>query len=71
MQEWEYMLLTVIFGDNDIVRSVNRSGMAIFRDVKMSIVDEYMAGLKDEGWEVESVHPIEIGETYEFRKLME
>jgi hypothetical protein len=71
MQKWEYMLLTVILDDNDIVRSVTRSGTAILRDVNMSILHEYMDRLKDQGWEVESVYRIEMAETHELKRLVE
>ena len=71
MQKWEYLLLTVIFDDNDAVRSVTRSGKAILRDVNISILHQYLDRLKDEGWEVESVHAVETAKTYELKRLVE
>jgi len=71
MQKWEYLLLTVIFDDNDTVRSVTRSGKAILRDVNILILHQYLDRLKDEGWEVESVHTVETAKTYELKRLVE
>jgi len=70
MQKWEYMLLTVLLDDDDVVRSVARSGMTILRNVNISILREYMDRLKDQGWEVESEHSVETATTYELKKLV-
>ena len=71
MQKWEYSLLTVIFDDNDVVRSVTHSGKPILRDVNITILHQYMDRLKNEGWEVESVHSVETVKTYELKRLVE
>ena len=71
MQQWEYLILTVTFGDNDIVKSVTRGCPKIFENVKMSVVLEYMDALKSEGWEVMNLCPMELGESYPFKKFVE
>jgi hypothetical protein len=71
MQKWEYLRLTVMFSDNDKVKCVTGGGVTIFENVKMGVVLEYMDDLKSDGWEVVSVRPIELGETYELKKLVE
>ena len=70
MHNWEYLILTVMFDEDHLVKSVTRGGVTIFENVKMSVVHAYMDDLKSEGWEVINVRPIESGETYEFRKLV-
>ncbi len=71
MPKWEYLLLTVILDDDEIVRSVTRSGMAILRNVNISILHEYMDRLKNEGWELESEHSVEMTKTYELKRRVE
>lgn len=71
MQRWEYLILSVKFGDNNLVESVTRGGVTIFENVKMGVVLDYMDGLKSDGWEVMNVRPVALGETYELKKLVE
>ena len=71
MQKWEYSLVTILFDDHDVVRSVTRSGKAILRNVNISILHQYMDRLKEEGWEVESEHSVETAKTYELKRLVE
>lgn len=71
MPQWEYLILSILFGDNDMVRSVSYNGMTLFRSTKWTVVLHYIEDLKSNGWEIVNVHPTESGEIYELKRLVE
>lgn len=68
MQEWDYLMLTIIYGDNEKVDSVYRDGRVIYVGVSWSMIMEYIDGLKLMQWEIIHVVPMGWGESYHFRR---
>ena len=66
MSKWELLILTLMYEDDDLIKSVRRNGKKIFSQEKMSVLLRYMDDPKSEGWELAKVTAQEWGEIHEF-----
>lgn len=71
MSNWEFLILTVRYGNDDRVKSVRRNGRKIFSDVDQSVLARFMNSLESEGWELAKVTPEEWGEIRELKRRRE
>ncbi len=71
MQEWEYLTVTITFGENETVKSVTCGDQIVFTDAKWSELRSYIHELNSDGWQVTDRLTKEWGEVYEFRKRIE
>jgi hypothetical protein len=71
MPQWEYLTITITFGENETVKSVTCGDQIMFTDAKWSEVRLYIHELNSDGWQVTDRRPEEWGEVHVFKKLSE
>lgn len=69
MSKWEFLILTVMYGDGNEIKSVRCNGKQIFSQEPLSVLLRYTDDLKSKGWQLAKVTPKEWGEIQNFKQI--